>query len=129
VVSAFIISRTAMTELAVCLPYARTEGGTGSPFVDSAQPAHRYFAWGGGIFLLFAFYGPFGSILFIAGGIFTWLCGLWFYRCIGGITGDLLGAAAEMVETGLLYFCIFCLQKPAFMISWKVFLDKTMGFF
>ena len=106
----YIVSRTSMVELAVCLPYARSEGGTGGPFVNTAGGFHRYAAWIVSLLLLFVFHGLAGVMLFLAGGVLTWLLGFWFYRRINGITGDLLGTCSELVETGLLLFCVFGLS-------------------
>ena len=105
IVAAYIISRAAMAELAVCLPYARSRGGTAGPFVTSAKPWHRYAAWAWAILLLLVICGPAGGILFIAGGMLTRILAFWFYRRLRGITGDLLGTGCETIETGLLFLC------------------------
>ena len=104
IVGIYVVSRTSMVELAVCLPYARADGGTGAPFVSTAKKWQRYAAWALSLLLLSGLYGLAGCILFLAGGVMTWMLGAWFYRRISGITGDLLGTCCELVETGLLLF-------------------------
>jgi len=84
--------------LACYAPYVRTEGGTGSAFVDNVgQPeflrgtatliiAALVLFWVQGIFLVFLL------------GIATMLLLRYFEIRLGGITGDVLGAVSEMVE-------------------------------
>jgi len=105
VVPAFVVSRMAMVELAVCLPYARSEGGTGAPFVNGARTFHRFISLLTALALVLAWGGRAGLVLMIAGWALCHLLGLWFRRRVGGLTGDLLGACSELVETGLLLSC------------------------
>jgi adenosylcobinamide-GDP ribazoletransferase len=39
-----------------------------------------------------------GLVLFAAAGVLVWLASLYFQRRLGGITGDVLGAANEALE-------------------------------
>jgi adenosylcobinamide-GDP ribazoletransferase len=105
IVAACIVSRAAMAELAACLPYARAEGGTAGPFVDGALPSHRIGALALAALLASACGGLAGVLLLAGGWIACRLLGSWFRKRAGGVTGDLLGACCELVETGLLVFC------------------------
>ncbi len=105
IVDAYIISRATMVELATCLPYAREEGGTAGPFVDGAQPRHRLYTWLLSLSLLLIINGLAGVTLLMGGWIGCRLLGFWFDRRVGGVTGDLLGACSEIIETGVLFFC------------------------
>jgi adenosylcobinamide-GDP ribazoletransferase len=98
VVVAYVVSRTVQVELAVTCAYAREEGGTGASFVRGAQTRHRLGAWLLALLLLAPF-GPVGLAAIIAGFVLSKLLGGFFKRRIGGITGDLLGASSEVVET------------------------------
>lgn len=120
IVSACIVSRTIMVELAVCFPYARAEGGTAGPFVDGARTSHRIGALFLSLALLLAFSGPAGVILLICGWVAVRLLGLWFLRRIAGVTGDLLGTCCEFVETGLLLSCGAAGPWMAQFTSWGV---------
>ena len=122
IVSAFIVSRTTMVELAVCLPYARAEGGTAGPFIDGAKTSHRVWALILSLALLFVFSGPAGVIILIGGWVVSRLLGFWFLRRVGGVTGDLLGACSELIETGVLFTCAAAGPWLAQFTIWRVVL-------
>ena len=100
----FTLSRGMMVELITTFPYARTGEGMAKPFVKGASQKHRIVSHclSLGFCLL---YGPLGLALFGLAGFITWLFGAYCRRQYGGITGDLLGTANEIVEVGLLMIC------------------------
>lgn len=112
VIIPFIASRTVLVYLAASLPYARPEGGTAGGFVDKARPLHFLLA------LLVALSCCAAAlcldrtgaacltatILMAQGLTAAILIKYWMKRHFGGVTGDLLGAANEIIETGLLVF-------------------------
>jgi len=101
-VVAYVVSRAAQVELASALPYARAEGGTAGGFVAGAGWPHRIVS----AFLALAaaglIAGPAGLATVVAGLVLARLFGLWCSSRLGGVTGDALGAASELVETGIL---------------------------
>ncbi|MDH5720518.1 MAG: adenosylcobinamide-GDP ribazoletransferase [Spirochaetia bacterium] len=100
----FAISRTGMVLLAVFLPYARSQG-TGYNIVTRAKTAHFVAALMVSALTLYVLLN-FTGVAFLSGGmLFTALLGFWFYKKIGGVTGDLLGASNEIIETLILFFC------------------------
>jgi len=105
-VPVFIISRDMMVELITTLPYARTGEGMGRPFVMGASTRQRVLSHVATV-VLGIFLGPFFLLLFSVGWIQTWLFGIRCRHAFGGITGDLLGTANEMVEITLLMICAF----------------------
>lgn len=105
IVVAAVVSRTMTVELAVGLPYARDEGGTGAPMVREAQPSHRLRAWVGGGALAVLFGGATGLLAMAGGAAVTGLFARQARRRLGGVTGDLLGANCELVETATLLLC------------------------
>jgi len=100
----FVISRNMLVELMTTLPYARDGEGTAKPFVERASKRQRMVSHVLSL-LLCAPFGPLALILlgvaFLETRIFRTCCRIQF----GGITGDLLGTAAEMVEISLLILC------------------------
>jgi adenosylcobinamide-GDP ribazoletransferase len=102
IVGAYIVSRVAMVGLAVWLPYARPEGGTGAAFVGNARPAHGFWALACGAALLIGGFGAAGAAALVAGWAIARAIGLYSRWRIGGVTGDVLGACSEIVETAVL---------------------------
>jgi adenosylcobinamide-GDP ribazoletransferase len=101
VVAVLTLSRAMMAALLIRLPYARAEGGMGKPFAVQGRGASRTVLY----FLTLAvclLYGPLGGGLFLLGVIETGLFTARMRRVFGGITGDLLGTANEMIELTLL---------------------------
>ncbi len=106
VIPVFIISRTMMVELITTLPYARTGEGMGRPFVLGASTRQRVLSHAATMALCIPF-GPFCLFLLCLGWIETRIFGRRCRHVFGGITGDLLGTADEMVEITLLMICAF----------------------
>jgi adenosylcobinamide-GDP ribazoletransferase len=103
VILVLVVSRTMQVDLAVRLPYARPERGTGHPFVTGAAPWHLAVAAAAAVGIALGGYGPLGlGVLGVGVGI-TRLFGAWCRSRLGGITGDLLGAGNELVELCLLF--------------------------
>lgn len=101
VIPALICSRTAMVELITTLPYARKEGGMGGPFVNGARPSHRVASWLSALLISLPFF-PLGPVLLLA-TCFSCVLIRWRYlTSFGGITGDLLGTAGEVIQIGSL---------------------------
>ncbi|HOX07863.1 MAG TPA: adenosylcobinamide-GDP ribazoletransferase [Planctomycetota bacterium] len=101
-VAAATVSRTVQVDLMVSLPYARAEGGKAGPFVQGARGWHLAAALAAVLVILLGIFGPLGAAALAAGWLFGRLFGLWCRRRVGGVTGDLLGAGSELVETALL---------------------------
>jgi adenosylcobinamide-GDP ribazoletransferase len=92
-----VISRTMQVSLAVRLPYARSEGGTAFSFVQDATGYQRAAA-----FFITLVAAPLGLLFLAIAEALTWAYGAWCRNYMGGVTGDLLGAGNEIIETGLL---------------------------
>jgi adenosylcobinamide-GDP ribazoletransferase len=107
IIAAFAISRTMQVELATSFAYARKEGGTAEAYVSSAKWYHRLIALIFGFALSMVLCGYGGAIAFIIAWIITMLFGLHSKKRLGGVTGDILGAGNELIETAMLFF--FCL--------------------
>jgi adenosylcobinamide-GDP ribazoletransferase len=99
---AYILSRLAMTQLAVSLPYARAEGGTAEYFVKDARGWHFIAALLLAALLCGAVGGAVGLLAVIFAVLLTLGLRCWMRLVFGGVTGDLLGFACVVVETALL---------------------------
>ncbi|MHB9038063.1 MAG: adenosylcobinamide-GDP ribazoletransferase [Armatimonadota bacterium] len=88
---------TLVTNLSV-LPYARAEGGLGSVFHKNRSKLQA--VWALAVLVLVGWFAA--GWLGLAAGVASFAAGLLFalyvYRKIGGLTGDTLGAACELVE-------------------------------
>ncbi len=103
----FIVSRTAQVLLATTLPYARQEGGKAAAFVQEARPYHLIMALVAAVAFCLAASGLAGLLLLAEGLGLAFLLGVWMKHHFGGVTGDLLGASSEIIETGLLTVAAF----------------------
>ena len=101
IILGLIISRAIQVDLAVTHPYARTEGGTGDAFISQADQQQWSPAFWSAVVLVLLFGGfswrPLATLALAAlvGRVF----GKWCQAKVGGMTGDLLGAASELTET------------------------------
>ena len=104
IIVAMAISRAVQVDLAVGHEYARPESGTGAAFISNARREHWIpAAWS--TVALVVIFGGFAwrpvITIFLAlalGRGFGQLC----RKKVGGMTGDLLGAASEISETAIL---------------------------
>ena len=117
IIVVLIVSRDMMVELITTLPYARAEDGTGKPFVIQASARQRVLSHIVTIILCLSF-GPFFLLLFCLGRLETWLFGMRCRQEFGGITGDLLGTANEMVEVTLLMICALLGENLLYYTGW-----------
>jgi adenosylcobinamide-GDP ribazoletransferase len=98
------LSRNMMAELITTLPYAREEGGIAQAFVNGASHQQRLASHIIALILCLSF-GPLALAFFVLAGVITWFFRRVCLNQFGGITGDLLGAANEIIEVCLLIIC------------------------
>ena len=112
-----VIAKDMMVELTTTLPYARAKEGMAGPFVAGASGEHRFLSHCLCLMVCLLF-GPLGIGLFLLGWGFTMLYGKRCRKQFGGITGDLLGTANEMVSLLLLLFCAAWGETIMSMTGW-----------
>ncbi len=99
VAAAYALGRTAPLALGWALPYARDEGGSGAALAGGAAEASRALGVGLGIGLAVAALGLRGIVLSATAVLVAAVVGVVARRHIGGVTGDVLGAATELTTT------------------------------
>lgn len=95
---ALVLSRWSMVQLIYRAPYARREGGLGLAFKENVKSREIAIAATTSLALSLFLFRFWGGMLWLAVGIFTLIVQSFFARKIGGITGDVLGAANETNE-------------------------------
>lgn len=122
----FILSRLAMTMLAVSLPYARVEGGTAELFVKDAHARHFFGAMVLALVACVFCAGVMGLCAVLPALLLAWAMRLWMRKNFGGVTGDLLGCACVTVETVLLLLLGGMASRvpSAFFSIWVLFDGK-----
>jgi adenosylcobinamide-GDP ribazoletransferase len=95
-----VAARWAVCPLVVCFPYARTEG-LGKAFSGHARLAHLVLATCTTSAVL-VFAAPHALAPALAGFAIALALALWLQRRLGGLTGDVYGAAIELAELGFL---------------------------
>jgi adenosylcobinamide-GDP ribazoletransferase len=118
IIPSLILSRSMLVELQTTLPYARAEGGMAGPFIEGAAGKHRTISHGVTLVLCLCF-GPMGLILYATAWLFVRVFRSRCRKQFGGITGDLLGTANEMVETLVLFVCALLGKDLVSHVGWS----------
>ena len=101
--AALILSRWSMVQLIYRSPYARPEGGLGKVFKENVKKTEMILATVTSLILSVLLLRLWGALLWLIIGVFTLGIQALFERKLGGVTGDVLGAANEVNEVlGLL---------------------------
>ncbi len=118
-VVAHTLGRASSLWLIYRYPYVRSESSTSKPFAESVTPMRLSVGTGFSLAVSVALFGWNALILqaFSAGVIF--LCGAYFHKRIGGITGDALGAANQTTELMSYFANLLC----ASVVGQKAFID------
>jgi len=105
-----ILSRWSMVQLTYRAPYARPDGGLGLPFKENLKKKEMVIASLSSLALSSLILRFWGAMLWLAVGFLTLLFQAFFQKRIGGITGDILGAANEANEVFVLILVSGMLQ-------------------
>jgi adenosylcobinamide-GDP ribazoletransferase len=94
-----LVSRWGLVFLASLAPYARPGGGLGQAMTEGATPQLVAGATLSAGFLTFLAGGIAGLVSLGLGGLTVWGLSRYCRRQLGGVTGDVYGAANEILET------------------------------
>ena len=100
-----VLSRWGMVFLAYLSPYARSEGGLGQAMTTGVSGRVLL---GATLSVLVLPFGVRGLILLAAAAAVVWLLSIYFQKRLGGVTGDVLGAANEVLEILVLMGLLLC---------------------
>lgn len=106
------ISRWVMTVMAASFPYARPEGGTAKPFVESAGKFEVAVASILMMAIAYFFAGTPGILTALFTLVSAFIFMRWVKEKIGGITGDVLGGLNEISEVTALLIFNLAYQTP-----------------
>lgn len=100
---AHALGRLATVRLMAALPYARQQApGLGASMAEGARGWRPAVAGLVGLALAIGLGGLGGALAALTMVALTLLLAAWYRRALGGVTGDLLGAACVIVEIGAL---------------------------
>jgi adenosylcobinamide-GDP ribazoletransferase len=108
-VIAHCLGRSATVALLTCLPYARIEHSKSSNFGNKVTFRQLALVLAFAVILSLLLLGLRGVFCLTAAVAVTFVCGFYFKDKIGGITGDCLGAANQLVELSA-YLALLILQ-------------------
>ena len=111
-IAANALGRMAAVALLYVCRYVRAEGKAG-PFGNAVSFKSFFIAGIFAVILTVAVLGPWSVVCLIAAFLTTWAARLYFLHKIGGITGDCLGAANQIVELGCYAALLVPLQLGA----------------
>jgi adenosylcobinamide-GDP ribazoletransferase len=93
-----VMGRNAMVFVCYRSPYARSSEGLAKPFVENLSAHEVLISSALTLGIAFLFMGLKGIAIFLGIGLFSLGYRIFFLKKLGGVTGDVLGAANEMVE-------------------------------
>jgi adenosylcobinamide-GDP ribazoletransferase len=93
-----VLSRWSMVQLIYRAPYARPEGGLGKVFKENVRKGEMILATAFSLIVAVFLFRFWGALFWLGVGVSALGIQAFFARKIGGITGDVLGAANEIHE-------------------------------
>lgn len=97
-IAALVLSRWSMVQLIYRSPYARPEGGLGKVFKENIRKREMVLASASSLIFAVFLFRFWGALFWLGIGLFTLGIQAFFYKKIGGVTGDVLGGANEVNE-------------------------------
>ncbi len=103
-----VVGRNAMVLVCYRSPYARSEGGLAKPFAENLSAREVLISSALTFGIAFLLIGVKGIAISLGIGLFSLGYRYFFIKKLGGVTGDVLGAANEMAEL----LCLLLLVIP-----------------
>jgi len=103
-----VLGRWSTVQLAAWFDYAGEGHGTGLAFTRFAGKREAAVSTLIAAVIAAGIFGLRGVVMFLAVAALTMLVGLFFKGRIGGVTGDIMGAACEVSEVAVLILAILC---------------------
>lgn len=97
-VAGHVLGRWSSLPLIRFLPYARPDGGTGKPFAAGVTDLRLVMGTGLALVLTWLAVGAAAWAPWVAAVLISVVAGRYFVARLGGMTGDCLGAANQLVE-------------------------------
>ena len=101
-----VMGRNSMVWVCFRSPYARAGGGLAKPFVENLATREMIISSASALGIGLLLRGLDGVMVFLGIGLFSLVFRLFFLKKLGGVTGDILGAANELSELLCLIFLI-----------------------
>jgi adenosylcobinamide-GDP ribazoletransferase len=111
-VLAAVMGRASMVLVCYRSPYARAAGGLAKLFTENLGTRELVFALASALGLALLLSGLKGAVLFSGMGVFSLGYRHFFLKKLGGVTGDILGAANELNELLCLLLIVALLRLP-----------------
>lgn len=93
-----VMGRNSMVLVCYLSPYARFGEGLGKPFAENLRGREMILSLASAFGIPLLLVGIKGILVFFGVGLFSLAYRFFFIKKLGGVTGDILGAANEMVE-------------------------------
>ena len=101
-----VMGRNSMVLVCYRSPYARSEKGLGRPFTENLGTRELIVSSTSAFGISLLFMGLKGIVVFLVIGLFCLGYRFFFIKKLGGVTGDILGAANELAELSFLLILI-----------------------
>jgi adenosylcobinamide-GDP ribazoletransferase len=105
-----VMGRNSMVSVCYRSPYARSGGGLAKPFSENLGSRQMAISLASAFGIALLLMGVEGVLVFLGIGIFSLGYRLFFIKKLGGVTGDILGAANELAE--LLCLLLLIILEP-----------------
>jgi adenosylcobinamide-GDP ribazoletransferase len=105
-----VAGRNSMVLVCFRSPYARPEGGLAKPFAEYLMAREMAFSLASAFGIALLLLGAKGFLMLLAVSLFSLAYRFFFIKKLGGVTGDILGAANELAE--LLCLLLLVILEP-----------------